>query len=125
MNGTRRPKVMLVDDDPATGAMLQTLLQLEGFDTITCQDFNDEDVIRTLKHHQPDVLLMDVNLRNGNGLEILRKVRADAQLERLQILMVSGMELSRECERLGANGFLLKPYPPGQLLSWLHHASGS
>ncbi len=116
---------MLVDDDPATSAMLQTLLQLEGFDTITCQDFSDEDVIRTLKHHKPDVLLMDVNLRNGNGLEILRKVRSDSQLERLQVLMVSGMELSQECERMGANGFLLKPYPPDQLLSWLHHASGN
>ncbi len=58
---------MLVDDDPATSAMLQTLLQLEGFDTITCQDFSDEDVIRTLKHHKPDVLLIDVHLRNATG----------------------------------------------------------
>lgn len=125
MNGTRRPKVMLVDDDSATSTMLQALLQLEGFDAIACQDFSNEDVIDALKRHNPDVLLMDVNLRNGSGLEILRTIRSDSQLERLQVLMVSGMELSQECERLGANGFLLKPYPPDQLLGWLHRAGGN
>lgn len=115
--------VMLVDDDPTMSAMLHTLLQMEGFTPLVYQDAGGEDIIQAVKRQKPDTLLLDVNLRRGSGLEILKQIRSDSQLKRLQVLMTSGMELSQECERLGADGFLLKPYMPEELLAWLRRAN--
>ena len=64
---------------------------------------------------QPDVLIMDVNLRQTNGMEILKTIRSSEIPWRLYILMTSGMNFQDECLNAGADGFLLKPYMPEDL----------
>jgi len=109
------PKVMLAEDDATMLSLLRTLLKMEGFDTITLGV--EEDVLEALRREAPDLILLDVNLTQGNGIDFLRRIRQDDGLKDIFVIMSSGMPLADECFQAGADSFLLKPYMPDDLLS--------
>jgi CheY-like chemotaxis protein len=111
------PKVMLAEDDPTMLSLLRTLLKMEGFDTVALGE--KEDVLDALHRETPDVLLMDINLPQGNGIDFLHRIRRDEALMKISVIMSSGMPLETECLAAGANIFLLKPYMPDVLIGAL------
>ena len=111
------PKIMLAEDDRTMINLLQTLLGLEGYQVVALGE--NDDIFEAVRQDRPDVLLLDVHLPNANGLDVLAQVRANAETNDLSVVMTSGLNLEEECLRSGANGFLLKPYMPDDLLSLL------
>lgn len=109
------PKIMLAEDDPTMLRLLNTLLGLEGFETVSLKP--EEDVLDAVARELPDALLLDVHLPQGSGLDFLRQMRADSRFDGLVVLMASGMSLKDECLAAGANDFLLKPFMPDTLIS--------
>jgi CheY-like chemotaxis protein len=113
-------KIALVEDDASMRSLLTTLLQLEGFSVIAFQQYQEQDILTSLRENFPEVLIMDVhllNVNNANGIEILRRIKQDNQLRNLHVIMVSGMDFSEQCVSAGADGFLMKPYMPDDLIS--------
>lgn len=108
---------MVVEDDLTMVNLLKTLLKMEGFDVIALDA--DADVVKTISSNCPDVLLMDVNLVHQNGLDILDSIRASDHSCRARIIMISGLDLENECLKRGADGFLLKPFMPDDLIRML------
>jgi len=108
-------KIMLVDDDPITKTLLKTLLEMEGFNVIPWD--LGTDVLEKLQTEKPDLVVMDVNLNGLNGIDVLRDLRAENKFQDLRVIMSSGMNYQEECNREGANGFLLKPYMPDDLIT--------
>ncbi len=113
------PKIMIAEDDLTMVALLQTLLGMEGYQVVALSV--DDDVLESVRNDQPDVLLLDVNLPNINGLDVLDQVRADDETRDLKVVMTSGLNLETECINHGADDFLLKPYMPDDLLNILKH----
>ena len=109
------PKIMLAEDDLTMLRLLKTLMQLEGFESVGLDDH--ENVLDAVHRESPDVLLLDVHLTQGNGLDFLRQMRADPRFDGLIVLMASGMSLKDECLAAGANEFLLKPFMPDTLIN--------
>jgi CheY-like chemotaxis protein len=110
-------KIMLAEDDPTMVTLLQTLLGMEGYQ-VSALSIGD-DVFETVLRTRPDLLLMDVHLPHVNGIDVLGQLRADNKTKDLKIVMTSGLNLKIECIDRGANGFLLKPYMPDDLLDIL------
>ena len=110
-------KLMVVDDDQTMVSLLQTLLELDGFEVqpMTRPEEFEENLIRT----KPDLVIMDVFLANGDGIELLKRVRSMPDYSDLPIIMTSGMDVSDECLEAGADGFMLKPYAPPDLISMI------
>ena len=108
-------KVMLAEDDATMLSLLTTLLKMEGFETTTLGA--QEDVLNAVRRDQPDVILLDVNLAQGNGIDFLRQIRQDDELHDTVVIMSSGMPLETESMDAGANAFLLKPYMPDTLIN--------
>ncbi len=108
-------KVMLVEDDPTMLNLLQVLLEIEGFQVAKIS--NPGRILDELSASRPDVILLDVNLKNANGMDVLTTVRGAHEFKTLPIIMSSGMELEEECRLNGANDFLLKPYMPDELIT--------
>jgi CheY-like chemotaxis protein len=106
-------KIHLVDNDATTVSLLKILLELDGHAVSTCS--RPADVVRSVIEEAPDLVLMDVFLTGADGLDLLRQIRTMPEFAGLPIVMTSGMELSEECARSGANAFLLKPYTPEHL----------
>lgn len=111
------PKVLLAEDDATMVSLLQTLLKMENFQVVALDA--DDNVPAAVCAEQPDVLLLDVHLSRQDGLQILANLRKDETTKDVRVVMTSGLNLKDECLRHGANGFLLKPYMPDDLVEIL------
>ncbi len=114
------PKVMLIEDDPTMLVLLRTLLELEGYEVTELQP--QDEVLNSIRSEHPDVVLMDVHLRGASGLNLLEDIRRDEELLHTRVLMSSGADFLYECQRAGADGFLLKPFSPDELIKKLRVA---
>jgi CheY-like chemotaxis protein len=108
------PKVMIVDDDRTTVSLLETLLQMDGFEVVT--EARKDLILPGIRSAAPDVVLMDVFLaQSDDGMGVLADLRSAPDLADVRVVMTSGMDLEEQCLAAGANAFLLKPYTPDQL----------
>ncbi len=115
-------KVLLAEDDTTMISLLETLLTMEGFQVSATQP--DADILQAVRTGTPDVLLLDVHLGEQNGLDILDSIRNDDEINKIRVVMTSGMSLKEECLRHGADDFLLKPFTPDELIDLLWHHDG-
>ena len=116
-------KVLLVEDDATMRSLLETLLQIEGFDVAKLVEFNN--VINDIRGQAPQVVLMDVHLEEVDGIELVEELRQDAGLNGVKIIMSSGMDWREKCLEKGANDFILKPYMPDELIGKIKLLAGS
>lgn len=113
-------KIMLIEDDRTMLALLETLLQLEGFQVVTTGNEIFSDLLPKVCEESPDIILLDVNLIRGNGMNLLEAIRSDSTLDHIRVIMSSGMDYKEECLRKGAQGFILKPYMPDELITMIN-----
>jgi DNA-binding response OmpR family regulator len=109
-------KIMLVEDDATMLSLLQTLLQLEGFEVCQVNLDQVDGIVSEIRREKPDLTLIDVHLRQISGMEVLKQIRQDVELKDIFVLMSSGMDVGHKCLQAGADGFILKPYMPDDLI---------
>jgi CheY-like chemotaxis protein len=110
-------RLMLVDDDATMVGLLRTLLELDGFEVTFTTD--SELVLDRIRSQRPDLVVMDVFLTKADGVELLQQVRATPEIAQTPVIMTSGMDVSDRCMQAGANGFVLKPYAPPDLIAMI------
>lgn len=129
---TKKPKmsisVSIVEDSRGTRESLSELLQRAP--GLRCMGVyaNGEQALKEMPEQTPDVVLMDINLPGMSGIECVARLKQKAP--KTQVLMLTTYEegdLIFESLRAGANGYLLKNMPPGELLHAVEqvHAGGS
>jgi DNA-binding response OmpR family regulator len=111
----KKPKVMVIEDDPELVSLLSTLLMLEGYSVTAPSNHHLEGLLSSIINEQPGITLVDVNLSLGSGMELVRMMRAVPTLKETCILMTSGLSLHNECLQSGADGFIQKPFMPDEL----------
>lgn len=116
---TTKAHVFIIEDDPTMIGLLKTLLDMEGYQVSTFVQKEPASIPDLLVQSHPDVLLMDVNLRNMDGMEVLQQLKADPRLDFLKIIMSSGSDYTDLCLKYGAEKFLLKPYMPEDLINMI------
>ena len=107
------PKVMIVDDDRTTVTLLQTLLEMDGFDVVLVP--RGSMVLDKAHQEKPDLFLLDYHLADMEGTTIVTNLRADPQFAKTPIIVASGLNVEGEAKKAGANMFLIKPFDPGSL----------
>ena len=109
--------ILLVEDDPDQVALGQLRLKLAGYQVRTVE--RAKHLSRNLREdRRPDLVLLDVMLPDGNGFDLLAKLRASAEFATLPIVMLTAKtELSdiHNGLNLGADGYITKPYSKTQL----------
>lgn len=109
-------KVLIVDDDRTTVRLLQTLLELDGFEVEVAP--RGADVVPIAEKFQPDIFLMDYHLSDMDGVEIVRDLRGGAaagKFSKTPIVVASGLDVEDEVIEAGANAFMVKPFEPEDL----------
>ena len=112
-------KILLVEDDVSISRMLKTLLELEGFEVST-SDGALKDLPGLLQSFQPDFLIVDYHLKNATAIDVLKLFDPILLKHRPFTLVISGEDQRERCRSQGADGFLLKPFMPGEMIAWLH-----
>ena len=117
-----RGRILIADDEPHIRRILQTLLEMAGFDVDLRQDGTDAlEAVQGTDHY--DLILLDIMMPGATGLEVLEKIRAmEARKSTpVVILTAKGQDADRQAAfSLGANDFLTKPFSPKKLLARIH-----
>ena len=111
------PKIVVLEDEVVLVDLLHDLLDLEGYAVSKLK--SAKNALAELRASQPDALLMDVNLKDANGLDLLGQIRADEDLKDMLVVLTSGMDYRQESLARGADDFLMKPYMPDDLIEIL------
>lgn len=118
-------RLFLVDDHPIVLDSLQrTFSAVEGFEVVGTA-LSWQELRRKLAADGADLLLLDVDLPDGSGIEILRWIRAEHPALAVVLFSVhQEVELIRLAHRLGARGFVRKTTPVEQLIGALRAVGG-
>ncbi|MFP4343604.1 MAG: PleD family two-component system response regulator [Anaerolineales bacterium] len=111
-------RILVADDDSVMLGLLTTLLSFEGDEAITVRRV--DEVLPTARREEPDLIFMDVHLGQGNTFDILQELRTHPQTQSIPVLMTSGLDLRDKALKMGANGFIMKPFRPNLLLERIH-----
>jgi DNA-binding NarL/FixJ family response regulator len=107
---TIRPKVLCIEDDPATVELLMEVLEEEGFAPLVARD-GREGVEKFAE--RPSLILCDVDMPNMSGFGVLRELRkSDGQLRNVPFLFITAYgsrESHLQARRLGCDDFITKP----------------
>jgi two-component system response regulator AtoC len=107
------PHALLVDDDVDTLESLEELIAREGFTVATASSLNAAREQMALQ--RPDVVLLDLVLPDGDGMDLFQDVESRATTEVVMITGHASIETSIEALRLGAADYLIKPVNIKQL----------
>ena len=111
-------RVLVVDDDLALSEMLGIVLRNEGLDVVHCA--NGTSAMSTFRDSHPDIVLLDLMLPDGDGLDLCRELRGNPRTRQLPLLMLTarGEPMDRIVGlELGADDYLPKPFEPRELLA--------
>jgi DNA-binding response OmpR family regulator len=111
------PRVLVVDDDPHVLQLLRVNFELEGYDVLSA--LGGEEALGIIAADKPDVLVCDVMMPGMNGLEVVRRVRANPKSSKLPIVMVSAKTLPGDISagnEAGVDAYVTKPFDPQDLL---------
>ncbi|MCO5101425.1 MAG: sigma-54 dependent transcriptional regulator [Burkholderiaceae bacterium] len=113
---------LIVEDDQNSAEMLAALVSAEGFSTATAGSLHD--AIRQYAFRRPDIVLLDLSLPDGSGIELFDRVERNEACEVVLITGHATLETSIQALRLGAADYLLKPVNVPRLRQILARASG-
>ncbi|MDA1129344.1 MAG: response regulator [Chloroflexi bacterium] len=108
-------KVMVVDDDEFMIMNYKIMLIENGFDV--AEAANGLEAISVYKDFQPDIVLMDINMPEMDGLAALKEIKKmDPDAKVAMVTATSQQALVIEANKSGAIDFLLKPFDQEQIL---------
>ncbi len=114
-------KILIVDDESTYSYALCEILHADGFETEWAS--GAKKALESLRHSTPDLLLVDIVLRDMNGLALIRLIREQTDLAQIPIIVISGRTMQDDRTQAllaGANAFLSKPFSRDQLRAAIH-----
>ncbi len=112
-------KILVIDDDPISRKLMSRTLASAGFECLLSP--TAETGLAAAAKERPDLVLMDVNLPDGDGIDLCRKVKAQPALRHIPILLLTGEAVSIDCRtaglEAGADDYMIKTIGTKELLS--------
>ena len=109
---------LVVDDSITMRRVTERLLERRGVRVLTARD--GLDAITVLQDHQPDIILLDIEMPRMDGYQFATHVRNDAKLKDVPIIMItsrSGEKHRARAIEIGVNDYLSKPYQEANLIN--------
>lgn len=111
-------RILIVDDDPHAVEILTRMLEREGYD---CRGaLRGAEGLRLLREAPADVILLDVMMPEMDGLQVCERLRADAALSQIPVMLLTArddMETRAQGMMLGVSEFLTKPVNKRELFT--------
>lgn len=95
-------RILIVEDHPLNRQLLRDLLRHRGYQT--CEADSVEAARALLREERPELVLMDIQVPGG-GINLLREIRADPELQRIAVAAVTALAMQGDREELLAAGF--------------------
>ena len=109
----RWPYILVVDDDADFRTGLRMALEMKGYQVEEAEDGGQ--ALQKLAEKPPLLVLLDLQMPVMNGREMLQRMRANAELKDVPVVIISGFGFEWEAELMGAQGYVGKPFEPEEL----------
>jgi signal transduction histidine kinase/DNA-binding response OmpR family regulator len=117
--GKRKFKILVADDRPDNVTLLARYLEYEGYDQVTAMD--GIDALNKVRDELPDLVLLDVNMPNKDGFEVLEDIRADPAIAHTPVIILTAARLDpadvQSGLNLGADDYVTKPFDRHELMA--------
>jgi DNA-binding response OmpR family regulator len=111
-----RGSVLVVDDEPTIGEVVSRYLERAGYEARVAED--GLAALDAVAERAPDLIVLDLMLPGLDGLEVMRRVRAEDRSSAIILLTAKGDESDRIVGlRLGADDYVVKPFSPAELVA--------
>lgn len=115
---SRKSRVLVADDTESIRRLFFRLLTTDGYEVISVED--GPSALRAVRQYHPDVILLDVDMPELDGMEVCRRLKSDPPTRLTPVVLVTGLtDLSDRIKGIeaGADEFLSKPVHPHELLA--------
>ena len=117
-------RIMVTDDAAFMRMMLKNIL-VEGGHEVVAEAENGEQAIEQYEVFKPDVVTMDITMPILDGIEAVRSIKAKHPDARILMCSAMGQQsMVIEAVKAGANGFIVKPFDSGKVLSEIERLMG-
>jgi CheY-like chemotaxis protein len=120
------PKVLIADDSRFQEQLLASYLRPAGYEAVFAADAMQ--AFAAALRSTPDVILLDINMPGGSGMEVLKRLRMSTKTQHIPVIVVSGEEnaaVEAKARELGAAEFLHKPVEQDQLCDAVGRIAGT
>ena len=126
MARTRKPLVLVVEDDPDLGDTIVTFLKEEGLEAKLARD--GDQAMRLVDQLRPSAMILDLMMPRRDGFSVLRELRADGRIAHLPVIVVTaifGLSERLYATELGAADYVTKPFELDELLERVRNVLAS
>ena len=116
MTGEAPATILAVEDEPLNRRLLHAVLEPAGYRVIDAATL--AEAREWLASNLPDLILLDLRLPDGNGLELARELKGSEEWRRVPIVAATASAMppvQLDADDAGCDGFLAKPIPPSTL----------
>lgn len=117
-------KILVVEDDKFLRELIVQKLNSEGYEPSEAID--GEEGIKKVKEERPDLVLLDLILPNIDGFEVLSRMKTDAALSKIPVIILSNLGQKEDVEKglkMGAVDYLIKAhFTPGEIIDKINLA---
>jgi len=114
----KNKKIMVVEDDSFVMDIYCTKLNQEGYEVLMAE--NGAEAIKKLEKEVPDLVLLDIIMPYVDGLQVLRKIKADEKLKNIPVILLTNLSQKEDINEglgLGADDYLIKShFTPSEVL---------
>jgi two-component system, OmpR family, response regulator MtrA len=114
MSGTHL--VLVADDEEDIVGLVTTIIERSGHEVISVRD--GAQALAALRRRRPDLVVLDISMPEIDGLEVLRRIRADEETSELPVLLLSAQAQEADVRQgfaTGASAYVKKPFSPREL----------
>ena len=104
------PKILVADDSAFMRRILIDILKERGKFSVFMEAGNGDEVLQAYRTEHPDIILLDLIMPGKDGFEVLKELGGKADVKILVISAIGQNQLIEEAQRLGAKGFIIKPF---------------
>jgi len=113
------PTILIVEDDAAMRRGLEDNLEIDGYNVVSASTTRDGRVAAMKRN--PDLIVLDVMLPDGDGIELCKQLRAEGRTEPIIMVTAKGAEMDKVLAlETGADDYVVKPFSLRELLARIH-----
>lgn len=109
--------VLIVEDNELNMKLFHDLLDAHGYQTLQTKD--DMEALAMVRKHRPDLILMDIQLPEVSGLEVIKWIKEDDNLRSIPVVAVTAFAMKGDEEKMregGCDAYIAKPISVGKFI---------
>ena len=114
-------KILVVDDEQDIAKALKVRLKANGYNVVLAYD--SVQAFTVANQEKPDLIILDIMIPGGGGFVVAERLKQSNATHHIPIIFLTGISGGEErAHKVGASGYVMKPYHPDELLETIHRA---